>query len=367
MTQFDLDDVIASETPRVKELRAALLRGSKPYDLSCNSYLVKGWLDAGAVSLVYAPSNAGKTFFVLDLCFHVAAGMPWMGNRVREGSVLYLVSEGAKGFRGRMLAVEISRPELYAAGRKNLVSLPAQIDLRSSEDVRSIQTVVGHDRCDLLIVDTLAMAFGDGNENDAQDMTQFLKQVKTLAERLGCHVLLVHHPGKDATRGARGSSTLRAAVDTEIEIAIDNSTGIRTATITKQREGPTGLSVAFELERVTLGEDDDGDQATSCVVRQASSDVSTRRAPIIGHNQVAFQALQEIARSSGTTSTQAEEQDPPPVVVTVQVWKDAFLQKLTHNGSKADSNIKAFKRAAHWLMDEGYVRIVGDHVLLVRA
>jgi hypothetical protein len=367
MTQFDLDDVVASETPRVKELRAALLRGSQPYDPSCNSYLVKGWLDAGAVSLVYAPSNAGKTFFVLDLCFHVAAGMPWMGNRVREGRVLYLVSEGATGFRGRMQAVEISRPELYAAGHKNLVSLPAQIDLRSHEDVRSIQTVVGHDRCDLLIVDTLAMAFGDGNENDAQDMTQFLKQVKTLAERLGCHVLLVHHPGKDATRGARGSSTLRAAVDTEIEIAIDNSTGIRTATITKQREGPTGLSVAFELERVTLGEDDDGDQATSCVVRQASYDGSVRRTPMTGHNQVAYQALQEIAGSSGTTSTQAEEQDPPPVVVTVQVWKDAFLQKLTHNGSKADSNIKAFKRAAHWLMDEGYVRIVGDHVWLVRA
>ena len=151
-----------------------------------------------------------------------------------------------------MQAVEISRPDIYAAGHKNFDPLPTQIDLRSHDDVQSIQTVVGHDRCDLLIVDTLAMAFGDGNENDAQDMTQFLKQVKTLAERLGCHVLLVHHPGKDATRGARGSSTLRAAVDTEIEITIDNSTGIRTATITKQREGPTGLSVVFELERVTF-------------------------------------------------------------------------------------------------------------------
>lgn len=364
MTQFDLDDVVASETPRVKELRAALLRGSQPYDPSCNSYLVKGWLDAGAVSLVYAPSNAGKTFFVLDLCFHVAAGMAWMGNRVREGRVLYLVSEGATGFRGRMQAVEIGRPELYAAGQKNFDPLPTQIDLRSNDDVQSIQTVVGHDRCDLLIVDTLAMAFGDGNENDAQDMTLFLKQVKTLAERLGCHVLLVHHPGKDATRGARGSSTLRAAVDTEIEITIDNSTGIRTATITKQREGPTGLSVAFELERVTLGVDKDGDPATSCVVRQASSDVSARRIPMIGNNQVAFLTLEEIVRSSGTNNTQAAEQDPPPVVVTVQDWKEAVLQKLAHNGSKADSNNKAFQRASAWLRSEGYVQIVGDQVWL---
>ncbi|MGO7204046.1 AAA family ATPase, partial [Rhizobium ruizarguesonis] len=38
-----------------------------------SSYLIKGLLDRGAMSVVYGPSNSGKTFFSLDVAFHVAA------------------------------------------------------------------------------------------------------------------------------------------------------------------------------------------------------------------------------------------------------------------------------------------------------
>jgi RecA-family ATPase len=54
----------------------------KPSDaeLSLNSlYLVKGWLDRGAMSVVYGPSNVGKTFFAVDVAYHIAVGRPWHG------------------------------------------------------------------------------------------------------------------------------------------------------------------------------------------------------------------------------------------------------------------------------------------------
>ncbi len=50
---------------------AALERGGKP--------LVKGLLDQGALSVLYGPSNVGKTFVALDLALHVATGLPWSG------------------------------------------------------------------------------------------------------------------------------------------------------------------------------------------------------------------------------------------------------------------------------------------------
>jgi len=33
--------------------------------------------------------------------------------------------------------------------------------------------------------------------------------------------MIIHHSGKDKNKGARGHSSLRAAVDTEIEIKVD--------------------------------------------------------------------------------------------------------------------------------------------------
>jgi len=76
---------------------------------------------------------------------------------------------------------------------------------------------------------------------------------------------VVHHTGKDVARGARGHNSLRAATDTEIEIQIDED-GARTAAVTKQRDHSGGESFSFELHHVPLGNDQDGDPVSSCVV-----------------------------------------------------------------------------------------------------
>ncbi|KAF0146125.1 MAG: ATPase AAA [Rhodospirillaceae bacterium] len=60
------------------------------------------------------------------------------------------------------------------------------------------------------------------------------------------HVALIHHAGKEESRGARGWSGLSAAVDTEILVKD------MTATLTKQRDGETGLQVKFSLAKVSL-------------------------------------------------------------------------------------------------------------------
>ena len=66
----------------------------------------------------------------------------------------------------------------------------------------------------LVVIDTLARNFGTGDENDQRDMNAFVKGCDTLREEFdGATVLVVHHPGKDQRRGARGSLVLAGAVD----------------------------------------------------------------------------------------------------------------------------------------------------------
>jgi hypothetical protein len=79
--------------------------------------------------------------------------------------------------------------------------------------------------------------------------------------------LIIHHNGKDAAKGARGWSGIRAHIDTEIELKDENN--IRVANITKQRElGGKGDNICFKLHAVEIGLTKWGKAATSCVVVQ---------------------------------------------------------------------------------------------------
>jgi hypothetical protein len=116
----------------------------------------------------------------------------------------------------------------------------------------------------LIIVDTLARVMGGADENTAPDIAGLLTDLEHL-RRTGAHVMLIHHSGKDVDRGARGHSSLRAAIDTEIRLTKDGNE--RVARITKQRDGESGLEGRFTLEQVTLGRDSDGDPVTTCIVK----------------------------------------------------------------------------------------------------
>ena len=85
---------------------------------------------------------------------------------------------------------------------KTLTTDTLQLDLHGAEDADALLTAIGDRPVTLLIVDTLAMSFGAGNESDGKDVTQFLTHVAQVRDKLNCHVMLVHRSGKDRARGA---------------------------------------------------------------------------------------------------------------------------------------------------------------------
>ena len=234
------------------------------------AYIVKGMLDEGTMSVVYGPSNSGKTFFAIDLAFHVAIGAEWRGRRVTPAGVLYLAAEGGRGIINRVVALReeygvASVP--LAVKRAGLDLLRAQADLQAIVDLATTVRAKSPDGRMMIVIDTLSRVMAGGDENSAQDMTALIRNIDAIRARTGAHIMLVHHTGKDSARGARGHSSLRAATDTEIEVAPPSEDGApRMAMVTKQRDHNGGETFAFGLKSVTLGIDQDGDEVVTCIL-----------------------------------------------------------------------------------------------------
>jgi RecA-family ATPase len=231
-----------------------------------SAYLIKGLLDQAAMSVVYGPSNSGKTFFALDLAYHIAASLVWRERRVDGGTVLYLAAEGGNGIANRMVALR----QMYGQQDIPLALRRAGLDLLHPDaDVPRVLALAAELACRgplrLIVIDTLSRVLAGGDENGPVDMTAFVKNIDRIRQATGAHVMVVHHTGKDIARGARGHSSLRAATDTEIEISLDVE-GVTKAIVTKQRDHQSGDEYPFSLKSVPLGVDQDGDEITSCVV-----------------------------------------------------------------------------------------------------
>ena len=159
----------------------------------------------------------GKTFLALDLAHHVARGQSWHGRRVDGGRVLDLALEGGDTFENRVVALD--RPDFWYL--RTGVTLFGQ-----GSDATALVAAVAHDAAvrgpwRLIVVDTLARAMGSGDENAGADIAGLVANLGHLRQATGAHIMLIHHPGKDASRGARGHSALRAAIDTEIVVKRD--------------------------------------------------------------------------------------------------------------------------------------------------
>ncbi len=320
--------------------------------------LVKGWLSAGGLSVVYGASNVGKTFVVLDLAAHVAAGAEWRGSKTRSGCVVYIAAEGGGGIRNRIAALKSARSHLTQ--NDNLLLLPASVDLHGEQDaiaiVEAIDRVLDGKEPTLIVVDTMARTMGQGDENSSRDMGQFIANLDTIRDTTGAHVLIVHHSGKSADRGARGSSALRAAVDTEISV----SEGCK-ITCEKQRDMAQAAPLYFALESVELGEDEDGEVIRSAVVKSAEKP-RPKVKPLTGRNAVAAEALMSALKAEGAHVIEEGLPHDGPVLPLAR-WQSACKTAgLVEGDATAAAQRKAFQRAKDGLLGADCIRIHGNWV-----
>jgi hypothetical protein len=201
----------------------------------------------------------------------------------------------------------------------------------------------------LIVVDTLARSMGDGDENTAKDAAMFVRNCDLIREATGAHVMVIHHTGKDEERGARGSSALRAAVDTEILVGADHRISSK-----KQRDMMAPADLHFTLRSVSLGTDEDGDPVTSAVVDAAEKPAKQSK-PLKGRDEVAMNALNEALREHGRTNM-GPDYPAGVTVVSMADWRDKCAQHELTTGSSDSAARQAFRRAKDRLLELNMVR-----------
>lgn len=266
--QAPKDDSDRVGTPEDFTGKFAVIPASEFAQRPSPAWIVKGLLPDADVGVIYGASGSGKSFIVVDVMMHVAQGIEWRGRRVKPGRVLYIVAEGGGGVPDRLKAyVQHHKIDL---GKVPLGIIHAVPNLLNEDDIAELLSSVSKaGGVDLIVIDTFAQVTPGANENSGEDMGKALRHARMLREVTGAMVLLVHHSGKDQTRGARGWSGIKAAADVELEVIRPEDSETRLLRTSKQKDGRDDLRWGFDLEEIILGFDADGDEITSVVAVEA--------------------------------------------------------------------------------------------------
>jgi KaiC/GvpD/RAD55 family RecA-like ATPase len=293
-----LDESLRSEMKDAvvfKLLTAADLDALPPHQ-----WLIRGVLPREGLAAIYGPPGSGKSFLALDLLANVAAGRDWFNSTIKSTApIVYVALEGEVGVARRVRAWAIKNGTMPE--RFRVVIQP--VDIRRPLSRNALIEAIQAERMGggVLCLDTLSRAAPGIDENSSAEMGEIISAAKALQAGLGGLVVLVHHSGKDATKGLRGHSSLLAALDAVIEVSRDGDR--REWRLAKAKDGEDGAAHAFKLAVVELGEDSDGEPITSCVCRpdETAAPAVRRAAPPGGGNmRLAYDAICAALKASRT-------------------------------------------------------------------
>lgn len=305
-------------------------------------WLIEGLLPQADLAMVYGQSGSGKTFWALDLALTIALGRQWRESQTVAGPVAWIAAEAAGSLRDRALAyatqygARLEDAALYVTGETP--------NLSNLAEVKALTLATAAVSPVLVIIDTLAAASGGANENSGEDMNLVLAACRAMHAATGALVLLVHHSGKDLSRGARGWSGIKAAMDTEIEV-VEFGDDTRAARITKQRDGESGTAFGFRLQ--SNGE--------SCYVEHGNF----YEAPGDGVAAIVKGEVQQILYDTATRLAPVGEN-----TVDAGELRDAAVAQMTHTGEGRDQRRSRVVRAMNRMVAEGLFEKHGDVITL---
>lgn len=299
IAQLEADDFDVIAAPAAKPLKFPPLTLSQLLEQPAPRWIVRGVVPQAELMVIFGESGSGKSFLVLDLFAAVARGTPWLNQATQQGRVVYIVAEGRAGFGNRVRAYCQDRKVAVADVEPYLTIIADTPNLLQREDAGELVRSIG--KAAVVVVDTFAQVTPGANENAAEDMGKALANCKAIHRATGALVVLVHHTGKDQSRGARGWSGLKAAADAELEVS--KTLAGRAIRVSKQKDGEDGRLWGFELDQVVVDRNEDGD-VTSCVVRETAAPVR-QTIPRLGKWQRAVMFAAAEVGGTGEGATEA--------------------------------------------------------------
>jgi hypothetical protein len=217
-------------------------------DLPPPSYLIGNVLPANAIVMLFGPPASYKTFVALELAFQIATGKATALGFVAQGAVAYCAGEAPIGIAGKRFPAWMQHRGIENADAVPFALVPAVPLVSTAADVDALIEALKETglSISLIVVDTVARALGGLDENSAKDAGLLLAASERLRDTFDCTVLLIHHTGKDESRGARGSSALLAGVDAAFEVRADSEVLAVTLRCEKMKDADPPAPMRFQ-------------------------------------------------------------------------------------------------------------------------
>lgn len=261
---------------------------------------VKGMIPVGSVQLIYAPRKAFKSFTALHYAACVASGADFAGRAVERAFVVYGCAEGAGGLPQRVGALRYGYPTWNLDRLKLLRARPQISDPRQMCDLLEAIAALPEPP-GLIILDTLARVSSGLEEVSGLDMGESIDAIEHIRETTGATVLVIHHEGKTRGRGARGHSSLEAAVDGVWHLKkVGRMSALLEGEAFKDVEHVDGFR--FEFAAIDTGlVDADGDSISSLYakcVEPIAAVASDKRRTVFDNDTKALKVLEQLITKS---------------------------------------------------------------------
>jgi hypothetical protein len=342
---------------RFKPLTAAEVAERPP-----TKWLVKDYIPADGISRLCGAPSSAKSFIALDWALSIAEGVPWLGHEVDQGQVIYICAESTGYVIPRLDAWRQEHKMSKTTEHFRIIDYPVpMLDERIiGYFILALQQEQFQPK--LIVIDTLARCFGNGDENSTQDMNAFVnacERLRSVFARAG--VLVLHHTGKDLSKGGRGSTALFGAVD--IEFTATKKERSNTVTLKNTKAGKNSLMLdQLHLELVDLDPTDPGHgQATlklanAAAIKEAQAEQAKDEA-----EETAFKALEAFGSKGASAAEWAAAVGTS--VSTVKRRGDTLIEQGRVMRRGENKNTRWYAAEApdvEDLMDEDLSALVSD-------
>ena len=176
-------------------------------------WLIEPLIEAGQSVALYAVPGTGKSLIALECAAALATGRPVLGNPPRDPvTVVYIDVENRQpSLVERLQAFGYKPADL---SRLILYSFPSIAMLDSFAGGMQVLALAVTAGAAIVIIDTTSRVVA-GKENDADTYLAFYRHTVVPLRARGIAMLRLDHPGKDVSRGTRGSSAKKGDVDAE--------------------------------------------------------------------------------------------------------------------------------------------------------
>lgn len=187
------------------------------------------FIQDSSINLMYAERGAGKTFLLMSMAMAMASGFDFLTFKAEKPrKVLYVDGEMdhremvqrfkllENGFKEEGKIVNHDNLHMFLYGLQGDNPMP---DIAKENEWKIIDAEIEKTGADVVIMDNISCLCTISQENDSSAWKTFNKW-SLRQRRKGRAVLWAHHTGKDAHRGARGSSAIEMHINNSLFLSV---------------------------------------------------------------------------------------------------------------------------------------------------